>query len=255
LITRTKITSASGIYLLQSIHNGKRYVGSAVCFKIRQYGHFYKLRKNKHSNRHLQNHYNKYGESDLAFSILELCPKENLIEREQHYIDTLKPEFNLSPTAGSTLGVQMSEESKSKKSLKMKGVANIGEKNGMYGKNTWMKGKYHSEESRNKIKNALAKLHRSSPMKGKTHTPEAIEKNRIAHLNKITSEQTKIKLSKALSIPVYQFDKNGNFIASYISRIEAAKITGANDTQIARCILGRNHCKTAGGFIWKNTKN
>jgi group I intron endonuclease len=141
MLSRTKIIASPGIYILISITTGKRYVGSAINFKNRKYGHFYKLKKNTHSNNKLQHHYNKYGAFDLLFSIIEFCPKEKLIEREQFYIDTLKPEFNLSPTAGSTLGVIPSEESKLQKSKKMKGVANVGEKNGMYGKVSMNKGK------------------------------------------------------------------------------------------------------------------
>jgi hypothetical protein len=96
---------------------------------------------------------------------------------------------------------------------------------------------------------------RRSPMKGKTHTAEAKEKNRKAHLYIFPSEETRELLSKQNSIPVYQFTINNTFIAKYSSRLEAARITKANDTQIARCILGRPNCKTAGGFIWKNYIN
>jgi len=48
------------------------------------------------------------------FSILEFCPVDKLIEQEQYYIDTLHPEFNICPIAGSSLGVKHTEESKQK---------------------------------------------------------------------------------------------------------------------------------------------
>jgi group I intron endonuclease len=49
---------------------------------------------------------------DLIFSIIEYCPKDKLIEREQYWIDTLKPEFNICKIAGFTLGVKYSEKAK-----------------------------------------------------------------------------------------------------------------------------------------------
>jgi len=97
--------NTSGIYKIQSIVNGKIYVGSAVDFKKRKNLHWCSLKNKKHGNSYLQHHVNKYSIDDLFFHIIEVCEKENLIVREQYYIDTLKPEFNLSPTAGNNLGV------------------------------------------------------------------------------------------------------------------------------------------------------
>jgi group I intron endonuclease len=64
------------------------------------------LNKNKHHSVKLQNHHNKYGLSDLVFSVVERCSKEVLIEREQHYIDELDPYFNICKVAGSVIGGQ-----------------------------------------------------------------------------------------------------------------------------------------------------
>jgi len=36
----------------------------------------------------------KYGYSNFKLEILEYCDKSVNIEREQHYIDLLKPEYN-----------------------------------------------------------------------------------------------------------------------------------------------------------------
>lgn len=51
----------------------------------------------------MQNHFNKHGDV-FEFYILKICSKNNLIKWEQHYIDTLNPEFNICKTAGSSLG-------------------------------------------------------------------------------------------------------------------------------------------------------
>lgn len=41
---------------------------------------------------------------------------ENLLEREQHFIDTLDPHYNIARTAGSNLGMTYSDDTKSKMS-------------------------------------------------------------------------------------------------------------------------------------------
>ena len=37
----------------------------------------------------------KYGRDAFEYQVLELCDKESLLEREQHWYDKLKPEYNL----------------------------------------------------------------------------------------------------------------------------------------------------------------
>lgn len=37
-----------------------------------------------------------------------------MLEREQYWLDLISPEYNLSPTAGSTLGISLSTETKAK---------------------------------------------------------------------------------------------------------------------------------------------
>lgn len=53
----------------------------------------------------------KYGFSGFSLEILEYCDKEVLLEREQYYLDNLRPEYNIVKTAGSTLGYKHTEES------------------------------------------------------------------------------------------------------------------------------------------------
>lgn len=54
----------------------------------------------------------KYGYSEFRFEILEYCSLEELLKREQFYLDNYKPEYNILKVAGSTLGYQHSEASK-----------------------------------------------------------------------------------------------------------------------------------------------
>ena len=52
----------------------------------------------------------KYGYSNFMVEILEYCEPEDVISREQHYFDTLSPEYNVLKVAGSRLGKKHSEE-------------------------------------------------------------------------------------------------------------------------------------------------
>ncbi|HCT86128.1 MAG TPA: hypothetical protein DF296_13135 [Candidatus Margulisbacteria bacterium] len=129
----------SGIYQIQSKIKPERiYIGSGVDIRRRWNDHKNKLRKNKHGNSKLQNHYNKYGESDLQFSVLLGCEKENLIVNEQFFFDTYPIYFNECLKANSPFGRRMSKESKEKISKANKGHRGI-----------W--GYKHTEEARLRI--------------------------------------------------------------------------------------------------------
>ena len=49
----------------------------------------------------------KYGYSNFKLEILEYCDPENLVDREQHYLNLLKPEYNVLKDAGSSLGFKL----------------------------------------------------------------------------------------------------------------------------------------------------
>jgi len=118
----------SGIYLIINLINNKFYVGSAKNLWQRKLTHYRDLRNNKHKNTYLQNSYNKYGSQNFIVVLLEKVEsKDDLIKREQHWIDTLDAcnkdiAYNICPTAESKLGLHHSEETKSKMSKSMKGI-------------------------------------------------------------------------------------------------------------------------------------
>lgn len=96
----------TGIYKIWSLSNpDKIYIGSAVNIKDRWNRHLSELRKNKHGNRHLQHHFNKYGENDLVFAVVKYCEVKQLLSIEQDFIDLYKPSFNICSQADSRLGV------------------------------------------------------------------------------------------------------------------------------------------------------
>jgi group I intron endonuclease len=192
----------SGIYKIQSKKKPKRiYIGSAVNIHRRWNEHKCKLLKNKHHSPKLQNHYNKYGGADLEFSILIGCEKQDLIKHEQYFIDALKPYFNISITAGSCLGMKLSEEAKSKisESNRRRIISQETKekmRKALTGKTAsaetrekmskTRKGKKFTEEHKQKIREAN---------KGRIFTEEHKEKIKIARRKRITTEETKRRLS------------------------------------------------------------
>lgn len=105
---------ASGIYQIRNLINGKRYIGSAKCFRTRWNGHRAKLRRGSHHSRHLQSSWVKHGESAFFFEVIELCDVNQLLVKEQAWLDRESPEFNVCPTAGNTLGRKFTQETKDK---------------------------------------------------------------------------------------------------------------------------------------------
>jgi group I intron endonuclease len=117
-----------GIYIIINQINNKYYIGSSINIKQRWMEHKSELKSNKHSNKRFQNAWNKYGEENFIFNILEtIKDKEKLIEREQAWLVWTKCYnrnigYNLSLTAGSCLGYKHSKETKKKVSLAKKGI-------------------------------------------------------------------------------------------------------------------------------------
>lgn len=95
------------IYKITNILDGKFYIGSTANFKQRKSQHFTELRCNRHGNPRLQNAFNKYGEENFIIEILEEVDGQNsLIPREQFYIDSLKPFYNIRKIADRNTGIR-----------------------------------------------------------------------------------------------------------------------------------------------------
>lgn len=103
----------SGIYCLVNTENQKKYVGSSKNIYQRLQKHRAYLRKNMHENKKLQNSWNKHGEDCFQYYVLEFCSESMLLEREQFYVDTLKPWYNITREI---VRLKLSEESRVKMS-------------------------------------------------------------------------------------------------------------------------------------------
>lgn len=116
----SKLQSKCGIYSIFNVENGKRYVGSSKDLYNRLHEHIHNLKHDKSHNKHLQASWNKYGEDSFIFNVLEFCEESSRFEREQFYIDCLKPEYNFSLQVIANTNRIISEEQKQKISNTLK---------------------------------------------------------------------------------------------------------------------------------------
>lgn len=123
--------SISGIYKIMNKIDGNIYIGSSKDVNIRKSMHFSRLKNNKHSNKKLQNAYNKYGINNFEFFVIEYCKEEDLQRLEQIWLDILytsldnREFYNLTryvdtPSRGIKRG-SLSDETKRKISESQKG--------------------------------------------------------------------------------------------------------------------------------------
>jgi hypothetical protein len=72
---------------------------------------YFSLRSLINSNRPIERALLKHGYSNFRLEILEYCGIEELLEREQYYLDNLTLQYNTVKKAGSTLGYKHTPES------------------------------------------------------------------------------------------------------------------------------------------------
>ena len=90
--------------------NGNTYIGSSINLHVRMYTYF-SLRSLAKSNRPIDRALLKHGFSNFRLEILEYCSYQDVIKREQYYLNLYKPHYNIATIAGSTLGYKHSQES------------------------------------------------------------------------------------------------------------------------------------------------
>ncbi|KAI1982610.1 hypothetical protein LOZ53_000003 (mitochondrion) [Ophidiomyces ophidiicola] len=120
-----------------------------------------------------------YGHDKFNLEILEYCEKEDLIEREQYYLDKLTPEYNVLKQAYSLLGFKHSDETIEKLRLK---TLSEEQKEFISQLHT---GKKVEEETRLKLSESLKEYHKNNPL-----TSEALE-----NITRKTTEREGVKVT------------------------------------------------------------
>lgn len=184
----------SGIYSVTNTENDKVYVGSTIDFEGRWYNHRWELRRGTHGNPHLQNAWNKYGETAFEFGVLEYLDNlKELIKAEQFWMDIYREEgkelYNFGLAADNPFrGCHHTKESRQQMSKSAKNRPPM------------------SKETRQKCGDAtrgipLSKEHCDKISASKMDHPvseETRQKLREANLGKITPEEVKQKIRKSL---------------------------------------------------------
>lgn len=186
IILQPATIKTSGIYKIINLINGRFYIGSAVQLNKRTKNHLYDLRANRHSNYKLQHDWLVHGEDNFSLEVIEEVKSAHLIEREQFWMDTLKPKYNIRLTAENSLGAKHSEESKIKVGLASKGRRHSEETKEFCRQINI--GRQKSPETRKKLSEANI---------GKKQSPERVEKNRLAHLGRKHTDEAKRKIGLA----------------------------------------------------------
>lgn len=115
-----------GVYSIVSISCGRKYIGKSLNLKQRWISHKSLLRRNVHPSLHLQRAWNKYGEGNFKFEIVEFVEDANiLLKREQHWINFYrvylpKNGYNSRIVADSNAGWKQTDASKKRISDKLK---------------------------------------------------------------------------------------------------------------------------------------
>ncbi len=210
---QSKIT---GVYAIKNTQNGKVYVGSAQDIAYRWRKHKERLVTGRHINPHLQASWNEYGGDSFVISTLEVVDNiDNLLTREQYWIDTLyacdrSKGYNIALHAGAPMrGRKASEETRQKSALVWKGRKHTPEtiekmrqvhKGKQYCLGRKLSEKHRAilaESSRTRTTREETKEKLRSANLGKKASDETKQKMRDAHLGKKASEEAKQTMREA----------------------------------------------------------
>lgn len=205
-----------GIYRWINKVNGNTYVGSSVNLSLRlkkYYNFSYIASELLRGKSRIYSAILSYGHSNFQLEILEYCIADNVISREQYYIDLLKPEYNINPTAGSKLGSTHLAEIQ----LKMSKSA---------------QGRKHSELTKKLISEAAMGI--NNPNYGKTHSEETKALISVARLGKSQlSDSTKANMSEKTGTARRVLDIKTNEISEYTSITKAAEAIGVTQPSLS----------------------
>jgi len=241
----------SGIYKIINNKNQKYYIGSAKSLSGRWRLHKSQLKNNKHHSIYLQRSFNKYGYSSFSFEILEYCDVELLIEREQFYLDTLKPHYNIAKIAGNCLGVKHSPESN-------------------YKRGNYYRGKYGKDHNSSR---PLYQYSLDGPFIKEWLSGRDVERDLHIHVSNIQSDLTTNKLTTKYNYiwsktfqgnsitpityrdrtstckKVGMYDLDDNLVKVFRSQTDAAKELKIAQSSIGSCLKGKS--KTCSNHKWK----
>jgi group I intron endonuclease len=201
----------AGVYRWINLLNGCTYIGSSRDLGVRMKKYFsitFLERELKKGNSIINVSLLKNGYSNFSLEILEYCAPDNVREREQYYLTSLKPDYNILKVAGSFLGYKHSEETRAK-----------------------LKGRTLTAEHLAKLKDWALSQKNLERLK-KLNSNLEWQTKRLKKIN-IYLRSTKYQENlKAISLSVQVFDTLTNEKTVYYSISEAARSIGCTGSAI-----------------------
>lgn len=253
--------------MIRLIPKNEVYIGQSKNISERMQAHRTTLRNNRNRYRDgqytvLQKAWNKYGEENFEFKIIEICDEKELDEREKYWISYYKCNktksgkgFNLTDGGYHVFS--------SNANNKGKVLINDGNKSffinrdelDKYLDNGYKKGASEKAKEERIKKYWLTHTKKEKPKK----QPKQRKTLSDEHKRKISESLRKLnrkvpiehieKIRKICSAPVEQYTKDGRFLNSFLSMAEAEEKTHIGKSHICQVCKGKR--KTAGGYIWK----
>lgn len=237
----------SGIYRWTNNLNGKSYVGSSINLSKRFNQYFSpKLLSNRRYISLINQALLKYKVDNFSLEILEYCAKESVLDREQLYLNLLKPKYNIYLKAGSPMGFKHSE--KSRAIMKTLAERRRHSKETRLKIGASLKGRVLLAETLAKMVNNRTNYKHSDATKeklrakllGRKFSQETKDKMAISQIGHRHSEETiaKLKKSSYTKEAVEIFDTETGLKTTYESKSEAAKAMGVSMPTISNHIKG-----------------
>ena len=240
----------SGIYVITNKINNKVYIGQSIDIRVRWWNHRCELNRNNHCNKHLQGAWNKYGEDNFDFSVLEECKEEEINDKEIYWIskyNSTNPKYGYNISIGgdcSNRGIPLTQEQKEYMSQvkNPEQVVQI-DFNGNLVK-VW-RSATHAQRTLDNIR-ARSILQCCRHICYQANGYIWFYKDEYNNMDNFNVEQYMFEHHRYFDIPILQFDLFGNLIKEWSQ--EELKNNNKNINGIKRCC--RHERNVYDGYIW-----
>ena len=202
MLNNQKYPKGCGVYAIEHIESGRKYVGSSSNVSRRLSRHVSNLNFNRHHSKHLQAAWNLYGENAFVFLMILECKSDETLEFEQLEIDmnnSYENGFNCAKFSTAPMrGRVQTEEAKAKMRESHKNRNPISEETRENHRKAAIEREAKKKENGHVVSlETREKLSQSG--KGRVFSKEVREKISIANKGHILTEEQKAKQILALT--------------------------------------------------------